>query len=120
MNKTIDLNKLTLAELEQKIESLEQRKEEVSVQKVGVWEVGNNYVIRTVTMIQVGKLIQVTDNELVLEDCAWVADTGRYSEFLNKGTVNEVEPFPDGKVIVGRHSIVDACKWKFKLLRDVK
>jgi len=59
----------------------------------------------------------------VLEDAAWVADTGRFSEFLAKGPLNsncEIEPFPEGKIIIGRLSIIDAVCWTHGLLRQVK
>jgi hypothetical protein len=78
------------------------------------WEVGKNYLIRTVTMINTGKLVAVTDQELVLEDAAWIADTGRFADALkDTKKFSEVEPFPDGKVIVGRGAIVDAVKITF-------
>ena len=88
--------------------------------KKEIWKVGRNYMIRTVTMIQVGTLVYVGDDELVLKYAAWVADTGRFSAFLKDGTASEIEPFPDGEVIVGRHSIIDACEWKHALLRTQK
>ena len=74
------------------------------------WVIGKNYLIRTVTMIQTGRLVAVGDKELVLEDAAWIADTGRFSETLKTGNFSEVEPFPDGKVIVGRGAIIDAVQ----------
>lgn len=110
-----DLNKLTLYELEEKLKDIKAKKESALTKKVDVWEVGSNYVIRTVTMIQVGRLIEVTDKELVMETCAWVADTGRWTNFLKDGIVKEVEPFQDN-VIIGRASIIDATKWKHELL----
>ena len=72
------------------------------------FEIGLVYLIRTVTMIDVGRVIAVGEHELVLEDAAWIADTGRFSDALKKCEFNEVEPFPDGKVIIGRGSIIDA------------
>jgi hypothetical protein len=74
------------------------------------WEIGKNYLIRTVTMIDAGKLVAVYDDELVLENAAWIADTGRFSDALTKLNFNEVEPFPQGLVIVGRGSIIDAVQ----------
>ena len=74
------------------------------------WEIGSIYLIRTVTMIDTGRLVAVTDKELVLEDAAWIADTGRFSDSLKKSDFGEVEPFPDGRVIVGRGSVIDAVK----------
>lgn len=50
----------------------------------------------------------VFPQEIVLEDAAWIADTGRFSDALTSMSFQEVEPFPDGKVIVGRGSVVDA------------
>jgi len=77
-----------------------------------VWEVGSYYLIRTVTMTDTGKLVHVGEQELVLEEAAWIADTGRFSEALMKGVYGEVEPFPDGRVIIGRGAVVDAVKIK--------
>ncbi len=74
------------------------------------WEIGSVYLIRTVTMIDTGRLVAVTEQELVLEDAAWIADTGRFSDSLKKAEFVEVEPFPDGRVIVGRGSVIDAVK----------
>jgi len=72
------------------------------------WEIGKIYLIRTVTMIDTGKLVAVTPQELVLEDAAWIADTGRFADALKKCQFNEVEPFPTGRVIIGRGAVVDA------------
>ena len=74
------------------------------------WEVGKNYLIRTVTMIQTGRLVAVMPQELVLEDAAWIADTGRFADALRTGKFCEVEPFPDGRVIVGRGAVIDAVQ----------
>ena len=72
------------------------------------WQVGKVYLIRTETMIDTGRLVKVTPQELVLEDAAWIADTGRFANTLKSLDFNEVEPFPDGQVIIGRRSIIDA------------
>ena len=74
------------------------------------WQIGKHYLIRTVTMTQTGRLIAVGPQELVIEDAAWIADTGRFSAALEKLTFSEVEPFPDGPVIVGRGSVIDAVQ----------
>lgn len=84
------------------------------------WEIGKGYLIRTVTMTNTGRLVAVTEQELVLEDCSWVADTGRFCDALKNGKFNEVEPFPPGKVIIGRGAIVDACVVNFDLPREQK
>jgi hypothetical protein len=76
------------------------------------WEVGAIYLIRTVTMIDTGRLVAVTAQELVLEDAAWIADTGRFADAVEKAEFGEVEPFPAGRVILGRGSVIDAVKIK--------
>jgi acetolactate synthase small subunit len=73
------------------------------------FKIGQNYQIRTVTMIYTGRVVQVSHHEVIIEDAAWIADTGRFSNALRTGSYSEVEPYPDGKVIIGRASIVDAA-----------
>ena len=77
------------------------------------FKIGENYLIRTVTMIQIGRLESVGNNELVLSNAAWIADTGRFYDALITGKLNEVEPFPND-VIIGRGSIIDATIWTHK------
>jgi len=84
-----------------------------------IWTVGKSYLIRTVTMTVTGKLSVVGKKELVLDDAAWIASTGRFANALTTGGLDEVEPFP-GSVIVGRGAIVDACEWTHDLPRKVK
>ncbi len=74
----------------------------------GPWEVGKKYFIRTVTMHLTGELISISQQELVLKDAAWIADSGRFNETLKDiNNASEVEPFQNN-VIVGRGSIIDA------------
>lgn len=76
------------------------------------WEIGKPYLIRTVTMIDLGIVVKVTPIEIVLKDAAWIADTGRFSEALvDPSRLNEVEPFPNGEVIINRSAIIDAVKF---------
>lgn len=84
-----------------------------------IYEVGKKYLIRTVTMTQVGKLKIIGDKELVLEDASWVADTGRFNEALQSGYLNELEPFVND-AIVGRGAICDATEWSHDLPKGVK
>jgi len=76
------------------------------------WQVGQPYLIRTVTMIDTGVLVAVDDHEIILSDAAWIADTGRFSAALKNAEFNEVEPFPDGLVAIGRGSVIDAVRIK--------
>jgi|SRR5688572_6127322 len=74
------------------------------------YQIGSPYFIRTVTHHHTGRLVVVTEHELVLEDAAWIADDGRFADALKTGNFSEIEPFPDGQVIVGRASVIDAVK----------
>ncbi len=108
----MDINELTLGQLKEIQHMCGTTKNESHP-----WKIGKQYFIRTVTMIQTGRLVSVTEHELVLEDAAWIADTSRFHEALLTGKFSDVEPFPDGEVIVGRGSIIDACEFKPALHR---
>jgi hypothetical protein len=76
--------------------------------------VGESYLVRTVTYFVVGRLRKITTAELVFDDAAWVASTGRFHDALRDGTLEAVEPFLD-PVIVNRGAIVDATNWRHPL-----
>ena len=69
------------------------------------YPMGKQIYVETVTKYYVGDLTAVTDTELVLERSAWVADTGRFNEFMKTGKPNELEPC-DGPVIISRGAVV--------------
>lgn len=79
---------------------------------------GEKYLIRCVTHFQLGRLKAVTDSDLVLSEASWVADTGRFNEAIQKGSISENEPF-HGDCIVSRGAIVDAVVWPHDLLGSV-
>lgn len=80
---------------------------------------GKQYLIRCVTLYYTGRVKAITDTDIVLEDAAWIADTGRFNECLKEGKFNEVEPFEDD-VILPRGGIIDMTEFKHKLPRTVK
>ena len=83
-------------------------------------EVGKSYFIRTVTYHYTGRLERVTpDGFLVLSDCAWIADSGRFNNALKTGELSEVEPMP-GHVGISAQSIVDVSLWGHRLPTEVK
>ena len=83
------------------------------------FQLGKAYLIRTVTFYYTGRLKQITSKEFVLEEAAWIADTGRFSECLKEGVFNEIEPYKND-VIIPRDSIIDGTLWDHKLPRNVK
>ena len=62
-------------------------------------------------MYYVGRLKEVHENELVLTECSWVADTGRFHNALRNGVFSEIEPFVSEEVIVARGALIDMCHW---------
>ena len=102
------LKEMTIAEAMEVAEMFQQPRSYAGT--IHPFEIGQVYLIRTVTMIDTGRVVKVMPNEIVLTEAAWIADTGRFSDALKKAEFGEVEPFPDGEVIIGRGSIVDAVK----------
>jgi hypothetical protein len=90
-----------------------------STQNHDFWKIGEPYLIRTVTMIDTGVLVAVTEHEIILRDAAWIADTGRFAAALESCDFGEVEPFPEGLVAIGRGAIVESVRIK-KAPRGVK
>lgn len=83
------------------------------------YELGESYLIRCVTLYYTGRLVRETEGELVLEDAAWIASTGRFHVALRDGTLDEVEPYAS-PVIVPKGTIVDATVWSHPLPREAK
>lgn len=83
--------------------------------------VGNTVFIRTVTHYYTGRIVLLTDLELVLEEAAWIADTGRFSDAMSTGTLNEVEPYPIGTLVsINRGAGCDVSDWPYPLPRTKK
>lgn len=112
----MNLDELTIGQLKQ-LQCLVAKPETCCTKP---WKVGEAYIIRTVTMILTGRLEEVTAQELVLSDAAWIAETDRYFDTIKSGKLKEVEPYGDNPVIVGRGSIIDATVWTHKLPREQK
>lgn len=84
------------------------------------YKIGANYFIRTVTHYYVGRLVDVYQQELVIEDASWIADTGRFHVALKDGVFDEIEPYPVGQVVIGRGAIIDASRYGGDLPREAK
>ena len=84
-------------------------------------QVGNNVYIRTVTYHYTGRIVQLSDAEIVLDDAAWIADSGRFTQAMAHGTLSEVEPYPGGvHVSISRGADVDVSSWLHDLPRAQK
>lgn len=80
---------------------------------------GEKYFIRTATYFHLGRLIEVTGKWLVLSEASWIADTGRFYDFLKNGNCNEYESFQDD-VYVPIDSIIDVTIWRHELFKGNK
>jgi len=87
-----------------------------SVQK-HPYVIGEQWFIQTATLYYVGTLTGVTEGELIIEDSAWVADTGRFNEFMSGKQAAEMEPC--GSVVINRGAIISAMP-RQKTIIEVK
>lgn len=81
--------------------------------------VGQAIFIRTVTHHYTGRVTKCNRDWLELEDAAWIADDGRFHDFLKTGNANEVEPFVNN-VRIPTGCILDVTEWAKALPRDQK
>lgn len=92
--------------------------DELATNGPSFYKMGSDYVIRSVTMIYLGKLKKETSEALILEDCAWIPDTSRWNEFLGGKKPNEMEPYSHD-VIVYKSGILDSTELTKKIVREV-
>lgn len=95
------------------------KNEKSGIEENNFWKTGKAYFIRTVTMHLIGKVKQISDKELLLDDAVWVADSGRFHNALRDGKLNETEPFIN-EVIINRDCIVDATIWQHLIPNEQK
>lgn len=80
-----------------------------------------NVIIRTVTHYFTGHVVGETSQWLLIDQAAWIADTGRWANALKSGKLNEVEPYPEEAVIrVGIGAIIDIAPWGHALPTEQK
>ena len=93
----------------------------LDVSKISPLRVGNNVIIRTVTIYEIGKIESITKDEIVLSSASWVAYTGRLHNILKSGfdSNSEIEPY-DGPASVSRGAIVSVLNWNHLLPVDQK
>ena len=69
---------------------------------------GKSYFFRTVTYHTTGKVLRVEKGFVVVNNAAWIADSGRWADSVVKNEYEEVEIYPDNKeVYINIDSIVD-------------
>ena len=75
--------------------------------------IGNAYFFRTVTYHVTGRVTGIVGNLITLEDAAWIASSGRFSDAIKKGTLSEVEP--TGDCVLNLDTVTDFYPWKHEL-----
>jgi hypothetical protein len=75
--------------------------------------VGEKYYFRAVTYHLTGRVKRVIGSILVLDDAAWIADSGRFMDALKEGKLNEVEPV--GRAHINLSTVTDCFPWRHEL-----
>lgn len=88
-------------------------------QKYFPYKVGDKVFIRTVTLYYTGEIIQVKGDWITLKKASWIADTGRFFDFLKEGKCSEYESFQKD-VSIPMQSIIDITEWTHGLFEGNK
>lgn len=83
-----------------------------------MFKVGDKLFLRTVTYHLVGEVIAIDGDWLELSGASWVADSGRFTQAIRDGKLNEVEPV--GTAWVNLATVTDAFPWKHELPSEQK
>lgn len=77
--------------------------------------VGGKFFFRTVTYHVVGEVKKMVGRFAYLKEASWVADTGRFSDFIKNGVQSSSEIEPVGEQFVNLDTVVDFFPWKHNL-----
>ena len=80
--------------------------------------VGKKWFFRTTTYHMVGRVIKRIGDFIQLENALWVADSGRFTNAIKEGKLNEVEPV--GLCFINLDSVTDFFPWSHDLPKDQK
>ena len=111
----MEIENMSIKEIKQKMKEKDSKKKITCVVKGTPFKIGASYLIRTVTMIYTGRLNKVYDKWLELTDCAWIPETKRWTQTIEKGEFEEIEPYPNKKVIIGLGAILDMTEVDWEL-----
>ncbi len=80
--------------------------------------IGKCFYFRTVTYHQVGRVVKIIGDFAQLEDASWIADSGRFTQAIKNGILNEVEPI--GTMFANLKAMSDFIPWVHDLPKDQK
>jgi len=82
--------------------------------------VGKKVFFRTVTYHAMGEVKKVVGRFVHLKTASWVADTGRFMNFLKDGVQSNSEIEPVGEMFLNMDTVVDFFIWKHSLPKEQK
>ena len=80
--------------------------------------IGKQWFFRAITYHCVGRVVARVGDFLRLEDASWVADSGRFTQAIRDGVLEEAEPV--GDYFVNLKAVVDFFPWPHKLPEEQK
>lgn len=108
-----------------KAEAEKMAKEMAANQNVEVGEnesickLGAKVIIFTVTKYYTGRICGLSDKHIKLQEAGWVASTGRLSETMKTGILNEFEAYPENyHPEINRDGIIEIGPWNYPLPRE--
>lgn len=72
-------------------------------------EIEKVYAFRTVTMIYTGRLKAISNQELLIDEAAWIPETERWADFVDTGAHKEAEPYKR-PVVLYRGALLDVTE----------
>jgi len=82
--------------------------------------VGEKVFFRTVTYHALGEVKKVVGRFVQLKNASWIADTGRFSDFIKSGLQTGTEVEPVGEQFLNMDTVVDFFFWKHELPKTQK
>jgi len=77
--------------------------------------IGKNVFIRTVTMFYTGHVEAIDGKFVVLSQAAWIADTGRFADFIAGNPTSAMEVEPMGDTMVNLDAVLDMSPLQMSL-----
>jgi hypothetical protein len=82
--------------------------------------VGQKVFFRTVTYHALGEVKKVVGRFVHLKTASWIADTGRFMNFIKDGVQTNSEVEPVGEMFLNMDTVVDFFVWKHSLPKEQK
>lgn len=107
---TLEVSEETLAKIKEQL-GVDSFKEIQSYEDL----VGNKIFFRTVTYHALGEVKKIVGRFVHLKTASWVADTGRFMNFIKDGVQTNSEIEPVGEMFLNMDTVVDFFIWKHKM-----